>query len=123
MGFPNTSNKNFAAKDNSSLPPLAENGQAYVVGSPRGGVSMQLATITPAGASYAVVFADEGLEDMADANYRVFYGGEQATTVPHTDVSTKATTGFTIINATAAELVEFVVIGRVKDTRADGRDL
>ena len=115
--------KTLAAQDNETLPPLAANGQKYVVGSPKGGISMQVLTITPVGASYSVVFADEGVDDMEDTLYRVFYGGEQVTTIPHTDVSTKASTGFDIINTTAAELVEVMVVGRVAGSRADGADL
>lgn len=116
-------NKNLAAQDNGALPPLAANGQKYVVGSTKGGVSMQLFSVTPVGATYTVVFADEGVDDMEDANYRIFIGGEDTTTSPRPDVSTKTTTGFDLINATAAEVIDVMIVGRVAGTRADAADL
>ena len=123
MTFPKTSNANMAALDNSSIPALAENGQAYVVGSPKGGINIQVGSITPAGTSVAVSFSALGLEDMANTSYRVFVGGEHTTTAPHLDVSTKALTGFTLINCTSAEPVDFMVVGRVANTRDDASNL
>lgn len=114
--------KAFAREVGESIPPLKDHGVKHLVAADKGGLGMQLFTVTPTGASYTVVFADEGKEDMADADYRVFYGGEQATTVPHTDVSTKAATGFDIINCTAAELVEVLVIGRLAGMAPDAAD-
>ncbi|MBT8428382.1 MAG: hypothetical protein KJN79_00575 [Gammaproteobacteria bacterium] len=61
----------------------------------------------------AVLFADEGLPDMDDVAYRVFIHGE--TDVGNVDESTIATTGFSILGGTGAEVAHILVHGAVAE--------
>lgn len=77
-------------------------------------------SVTSGGTPDAVVFANiyvegEQLPDMATADYQVLVNGETAADKVSVDESTKATTGFTILNGGAGEILNVVVIGRFAD--------
>lgn len=65
----------------------------------------KVATASP----LAIVFADEGLPNMADAAYRVFVHDEGLGV--SVDESTIAATGFSILGGTGAEVAHILVHG------------
>jgi hypothetical protein len=74
--------------------------------------------ITSGGTPDSVVFANiyvegEQLPDMADTSYVVVVDGETAADKVSVDETTKATTGFDILNGGATEILNVVVIGRI----------
>ena len=66
----------------------------------------------------AVTFAEHGLPDMLDADYRVWLGGEMAASLGdgvYVDESTIAKTGFSIVGGTGAEIAHVFVHGNVAE--------
>jgi hypothetical protein len=69
----------------------------------------QVAEVTQPGASpFAVVFADIGLTDMVNANYKVFVGGDTNAKLLQ---SSRTTTGFTLIGGNATDVIHLIVTG------------
>ena len=66
-------------------------------------------------------FAGAGLPDMADTDYRVMLSGEFATaqgttsTGTYVDEGTIATTGFSIVGGTGAEVAHLLIHGNVAE--------
>jgi len=81
----------------------------------KGGEGIQSFKYTSDGTPDALLFADFGLPDMADALYRVFPAGETVAAVK-VDESTIATSGFTILGGGAGEVVHVLVHGRIAGT-------
>jgi hypothetical protein len=76
--------------------------------------------VTSGGTPDSVVFANiyvegEQLPNMADTGYVVLVNGETAADKVSVDESTKAVTGFDILNGGAGEILNVVVIGRFAD--------
>ena len=63
-------------------------------------------------APHAVLFSDHDLPNMADDQYRVFVQGE-VTTFPNVDESSIATTGFSLLNGLATEVIHILVHGKI----------
>ncbi|MCU0912941.1 MAG: hypothetical protein MUC88_00085 [Planctomycetes bacterium] len=67
--------------------------------------------VTLAGsAPHSILFKDQGLLPMADANYRILVGGETASVV-HVDESSITEAGFDLLHGVAAEIVHVLVQG------------
>lgn len=69
--------------------------------------------VTAAANPQAVVFSDLGLPDMEDTTYVVLVHDEGLGL--SVDESTKATTGFSILGGTGAEVANVLVIGDVAE--------
>lgn len=94
-----------------SIPEFKTKGIKFAVGSPVIGKAIQSKQITQSGSSpYSVVFADHGLEDMADTDYTAHVTGEGAGKL---DQSTMATTGFDVIGGSNADVLHITLVGRV----------
>lgn len=93
----------------------------WVMASGRAQQGINAFLVTSGGTPDAVVFAELNppLPDMADANYVVLVNGETAADKVSVDESSKATTGFTILNGGAAEVLNVVVIGRLAGMPAE----
>lgn len=66
----------------------------------------------------AITFAEHGLPDMQDANYRVLLQGEMAVSLGdgvYVDETTIAATGFSIVGGTGAEVAHVFVHGLVQE--------
>jgi hypothetical protein len=73
---------------------------------------------THAGAADAVLFSALGLPDMADADYVVMIQGESTESIGDAlsvDESTIATTGFSFVGGTAAEVTHVFIHGYVAE--------
>ena len=84
-------------------------------GAPQQGV--MAFNVTSGGTPDAVLFANvyvegEQLPDMAGVDYVVLVNGETAADKVSVDESTKKTTGFSILNGGAGEILNVIVIGR-----------
>jgi len=95
------------------IPVLADQGMKNLVGSPARGISMQyLQKAMPAGG--VIVFADEGLENMANATYGVFIHNHTDETKQGTCANAaRLTTQITITGPTAADVLDIVIVGQV----------
>lgn len=93
----------------------------WVMASGRKAQGINAFTITSGGTPDAVVFAnlDPPLPDMATADYVVLVNGETAADKVSVDESSKATTGFTILNGGNTEVLNVVVIGRLEGMPAE----
>jgi len=71
-----------------------------------------------AGAADAVLFASYGLPDMKDTDYRIFLQGESTESQGDAisiDESSIATTGFSFVGGTAAEISHILIHGNVQE--------
>ena len=100
-----------------SLPPLKDMGMSHLAAAGKGGVALQSALVVSGGAPDTVVLADLGLSDMADDQYAVLVDGETAARVT-VDESTKTPQGFDILGGGATEVLNVVVVGRLKGQAA-----
>lgn len=99
-------------KHSASIPIFAAQGVDYGVGSPVL-TGIQAKKITQSGAApFSVVLADHGLNDMADSDYCVLLGGEDADVA--VDESTITPQGFDILGGDAADVIHVVLVGRIK---------
>ena len=106
-----------------SIPPLRDHGVTDLVAAHKGGVAMQAAQITQAGAPpFSLVLADHGLADMADTEYAVLVNGETVAAT-HVDQSTIATTGFDVLGGADTEVLHVVIVGRLAGMSPDPADL
>lgn len=116
MAFPTL----VAKKLSNYLSILKKEGLNYIVGSSRGGVSMQHCKVTlTGGATHTFTFAGAGLSDMADANYSISLDGE-GTNRPKVDESTITVAGFDILGGDVggADVAHVIVAGRLKGQSA-----
>lgn len=115
--------KGVARKLGDSIPPLRDHGVEHLAAAHKGGVAIQSAQITQAGAApFSVVLADHGLNDMADTGYVVIVQGETAARVT-VDQSTIALTGFDVLGGADTEVLHVMIVGRMKDMAPDESDL
>jgi hypothetical protein len=73
---------------------------------------------THVGAADAVLFATLGLPNMADADYVIMHAGESTESqgdVISIDESSIATTGFSFVGGTAAEITHILIHGRIAE--------
>lgn len=93
----------------------ADQGMKYISGAGKPGTTIQWLLKTASGTSQAIVFADEGLQDMANASYVVIAQAETGGAASNVivDESSKATTGFTILATAASEVLNILVVGTV----------
>lgn len=102
------------AKDLKDLmPALDDQGIKNVCGSPARGISIQAATLTMASSPETFTFAALGLEDMANATYQVIAINQTDSADP-ASCTTKAVTSFEITGPDAADVVDVIIIGKVK---------
>lgn len=112
-----------------SIPPLKDHGVRHLVAARKGGIAMQSFEKTLSAGTNSIVFADEGLDDMADALYHIFVGGEitlseaAPNTIVKADVSTRATTGFDLIDGVNTDVVHVMVVGRLAGMAPDPADV
>lgn len=92
-----------------------DQGMPYITGAGKAGTSAQYLLKTASGSSEAIVFETEGLMNMADASYVVIVQAEASgsETGAVVDESTKTTTGFTVLQTAASEVLNIVVFGRL----------
>lgn len=95
----------------------ADQGMDHIVAAGAAGVGIQSFLVVSGGGPDAVTFAALGLPDMHDTAYVVLVGGETAGAVS-VDESTKATTGFSILGGVSSEVLNVLVVGRIKDQSA-----
>lgn len=96
-----------------SMPALDDQGIKNVVGSPARGVSLQAVTVTMASSPETFTFAALGLEDMANTSYQVIPINQTDSTDP-ASCTTKAVDSFEITGPDAADVVDVLIIGKVK---------
>ena len=90
-----------------------DQGMDYLAGAAAPGVSIQHKVITQPGTAPLVVnFADEGMADMANADYTVIAQGETTARVT-VDDDTRAVTGFNVLAGAQNEVIHLIVIGTV----------
>lgn len=77
------------------------------------GVSIQFCHYTMAAAPDTFVFADNGLSDMADDEYVVF-PWNQTDVADQGVVSAKTTKQFVVTGPDAADVVDLLIVGRLK---------
>lgn len=94
------------------IPILKDQGIRNVVGAHQQGVSLQVKQI-PMPAGGVIVFADHGLSNMADAEYSVFTQNQTDVADPGT-VGSRTTAEFTITGPDAADVLDILIIGKVK---------
>jgi hypothetical protein len=85
----------------------------YVMASTSPSRGIQSFLVTSGGTPDVVTFAGLGLPNMADANYVVLVNGETSGAVS-VDESTKTVAGFSILGGGSSEVLNVVVIGRIK---------
>ena len=95
------------------IPFCADQGLPNLVGAASRGLSMQVLIHTVASSPEDIVFADQGLEDMYDGNYVVFTQNQTDVADPGTATG-KSATQFTLTGPDAADVVDIVIIGRLK---------
>lgn len=103
----------FAKKLSNYIPILKDQGIDYATAAGKAGDGMQHIRVAQSGASpYAFVFADNGLQDMADTEYDVIVQGPNGD--ERADYSSRATTGFDITGGADTEDLIVLVMGRIK---------
>jgi hypothetical protein len=95
------------------LPILKDQGIPNVVAAYAKGVGIQYMTLTVASDPETVTFADQGLSDMADANYIVL-GINQTDSSDPPSFGTKTTKSFAIAGPDAADVVDILIVGKLK---------
>jgi hypothetical protein len=65
----------------------------------------------PGASPFPVTFADIGLDNMDDTNYKVFVGGETAAQAQQTSY---ATTGFTLIGGSIGDIIHVLIVGPIQ---------
>jgi len=95
------------------IPVLADQGIPNVVATPKPGVGLQVAEFTMASAPDDFVFADNGLEDMADGNYHVILHN-QTDVADDALISAKTSKQFTITGPDASDVVTLLIVGKLK---------
>lgn len=101
-------------KDAKDLIPYCEDqGIPNLAGAYARGVSVQHDIYVAGAGADPYVFADEGLSDMADVAYVVIAMNQTAVARPMTATS-KAVTGFTLTGQNAADVVDLIIVGRLK---------
>ena len=102
------------AKDLKDLiPALDDQGIPNVVGSGNQGVSLQFLVFTMGSAPDTVVFADEGLVDMYDGNYAVV-AQNQSDVADEATIGTKTGLSFIVTGPDASDVVDLIIVGRLK---------
>lgn len=96
-----------------TMPAVHNKGIKNLVGSPVIDVSCQVLKKTLTGADVEIVFAEEGLVDMADDDYVVQLQGETVTKL-NVDESTILPTGFHILGGLNNEVAHIAIFGRTK---------
>lgn len=96
-----------------SMPALEDQGIKNVVATPNKGVGLQVAEFEMVSAPDDFVFADNGLEDMADGNYHVILHN-QTDVADDALISAKTSKQFTITGPDAADVVTLLIIGQIK---------
>jgi len=94
------------------IPVLKDQGIKNVVGSPSTGVSIQVAEFTMVSSPDDFVFADAGLENMADGNYHVL-ALNQTDATDQATIDSKTAAQFTINGPDAADVVTLLIVGQV----------
>lgn len=111
---------NLAKQAHDSIPFCQDQGIPTFLGASQTGLSFQtILTTMPVGG--VITFATFGLADMADGDYALFIQN-------HTDPADEAlvarvdrlTTGFTITNTDAADVLDILVVGKLKGQVGDG---
>lgn len=114
------------AKDTTDggFPYGADQGHPYLCAAAKAGVSLQSFSLVLSAGANVIVFADQGLTDMADANYHVYVGGELTLTegTPNTiataDLSTRTPQGFTLINGVSSDVAHVMIVGQLEGQAA-----
>lgn len=92
-----------------SIPEFKNLGLKFPVGADKIGVGVQVKKITQAGATpFSVVFADNDMLDMKNADYVVLIHSEGSGKI---DESTITTTGFDVTGGADTDVLHIVVIG------------
>lgn len=100
-------------------PYCADQGIPFLIAAGRSGMGRQDKRLTQVGASpFAVSFADQGLMDMADGNYRVTAYSDATGAVVGT-TGTKTTSGFVFTGGADATAYHFEIVGTLKDQAAE----
>lgn len=101
-----------------AIPILKDQGIPNLCGAFAKGVSIQSISHTMAAAPDTFVFDDEGLSDMADTDYIVL-PWNQTDVNDQSVISAKTTKQFVITGADAADVVDLLIIGRLKGQLGD----
>jgi len=102
-------------KASRQFPYFYQEGIDYISAAGKRGEGVTSFLVTSTGTPDAVVFAELGLPDMETASYVVIAQAEGSTCT--VDESTKATTGFSILGASAADVINVIVGGQFKGQR------
>ena len=103
-----------AAKDH--LPYFDDQGIPYPAGAGKAGVSIQHKPNWAMISGGVFVFADQGLEDMADGNYSVIIQNQtDAADEATVAAAAKTTTQITIVGPDVADVLDIVIVGRLKN--------
>ena len=98
---------------NDYLPELDDQGIKNVIASPIPGVGIQFASFTTDAAPDTFVFGDNGLEDMADADYEVV-PINQSDAADQGVASAKTTKQFVVTGPDSGDVLTLVIIGKLK---------
>lgn len=94
------------------IPYCADQGIPNIAGTNAPGVSIQVLPNWSMPAGGAVVFADEGLSDMADTAYAVLLQNQTDVADPGV-AGSKAASGFTITGPDQNDVLDIIIIGRL----------
>ncbi len=94
------------------IPYCEGQGIPYLVATNAAGVSIQYASYIAGAGTDAIVFATEGLTNMANATYEAIAFNKTAVARPMV-VSARATTGFSIAGQNASDVVTLIIVGRL----------
>ena len=97
----------------SQIPYCEDQGISNLAGAFARGVSIQHAIFEMVSSPDDFVFADEGLSSMADATY-VVYAQNQTDSTDQAKADGKTTLKFTINGPDIGDVVDLVIVGRLK---------
>lgn len=95
------------------IPYCEDQGIPNLCGAFARGVSIQHVIYSAGAGADAVLFSEQGLSDMANTAFVVIAMNQTAVARPMA-VSSKAVTGFTITGQNAADVVDLIIVGRLK---------
>lgn len=91
-----------------------------IVGTAQTGLSGQVLMI-PMPADGVIVFADQGLQDMADADYAlIIHNHTNAADEATLARNVRLTTGFTITGPSTSDELDILILGKLKGQVGDG---